>query len=252
MLRSILNYQKDRRARKRGREEARRAGKTDSPSHQAGPLEKAFFSHQGRLVHKWHHYLPIYDRYFAPYRGKPVRFLEIGVAEGGSLQLWRDYFGPEAAIFGIDIEPRCAQFDGEHGNIRIGSQTDPDFVRAVISEMGGVDIVLDDGSHHAHHMRPTMELIFPLLSEGGIYLVEDLHCAYWPRWGGGYGKRANFFATVRTIIDDMHHWYHGRGVRISALQDRVSGVHVHDSLVILEKAVVEHPKVSVRPAPCGP
>ena len=71
-------------------------------------------------VHKWHHYIPIYDRYFGPWRGKPLRFLEIGVNNGGSLQMWRQFFGPEAMLFGIDINPDCAQYDGQSGQVRIG------------------------------------------------------------------------------------------------------------------------------------
>ncbi len=70
----------------------------------AGPIERAFYGHDGRTVHKWHHYLPLYDRYLGSYRqlGRPVRILEIGVSEGGSLELWRGYFGAGAVIFGID------------------------------------------------------------------------------------------------------------------------------------------------------
>ena len=70
-----------------------------------------------------------------------MRFLEIGVAEGGSLKMWRRYFGPRAVLCGIDINPACARFDGEHGRVRIGSQTDPEFIEAVLAELGGFDVV---------------------------------------------------------------------------------------------------------------
>ncbi|MEG7660787.1 hypothetical protein, partial [Listeria monocytogenes] len=76
-----------------------------------GDLLEMFVQHRGEGVDKWHHYLPLYERYFSPWRGRPVRFLEIGVYKGGSLEMWRSYFGPEAMIFGIDIDPTCARFD---------------------------------------------------------------------------------------------------------------------------------------------
>jgi hypothetical protein len=103
----------------------------------SGDLGRIFTSNKGVVVHKWHHYIPIYERFFSKYRGKEFRFLEIGVSQGGSLKIWREYFGPEAIIFGIDIEPNCSRFDGLHGQVRIGSQIDEEFLRNVITEMGG-------------------------------------------------------------------------------------------------------------------
>lgn len=200
-----------------------------------GDLLQLFAGNRGAVVHKWHHYIPIYDRYFSPWRGKPVRMLEIGVSKGGSLQLWRKYFGPEAVIFGIDINPDCAALDGQAGSVRIGSQDDPEFLRAVVREMGGVDLVLDDGSHVMAHIRDSLAALFPLLSQGGTYMIEDLHTAYARAYGGGYLSRNSFFVDVAKIIDDMHGWYHDGPEQYPALARQVSGVHIHDSIVVLEK-----------------
>ena len=97
--------------------------------------------------------------------------LEIGVAQGGSLALWRKFLGDEAVIFGIDIDPKCAAFDGSGGRVRIGSQDDPKFLRDVAAEMKGIDVVLDDGSHIGRHQRASFDVLFPLLSDGGIYIM---------------------------------------------------------------------------------
>ena len=105
--------------------------------------------------------------------------LEIGVFMGGSLALWRKFLGPDAVIFGIDINPSCIAFDGQFACVRIGSQDDPQFLRSIVAEMGGIDVVLDDGSHIASHQRASFDLLFPLLSDGGHYIVEDMHTAYW-------------------------------------------------------------------------
>jgi len=142
-----------------------------------GDLAPLFAQHRGEGVDKWHHYLPLYERYLGPWRGRPLRFLEIGVFKGGSLEMWRKYFGPEAVIYGIDIDPTCARFDGRDGQVRIGSQDDRAFLGRVIDEMGGVDVVLDDGSHVMAHLRATLAALFPRLSQGGTYIVEDLHTA---------------------------------------------------------------------------
>ena len=207
-----------------------------------GDLLEIYAGNDGVKVHKWHHYLPLYDRYFARFRGTPVRFLEIGVNNGGSLQMWRRYFGPDAVIYGIDINPDCAQYDGQSGMVRIGSQDDPDFLAAVVDEMGGIDAVLDDGSHRMAHVDASLRALFPRLEMGGTYMIEDLHTAYYPRFGGGFRARENFFNTVRGMIDDMHDWYHGaKRLTLPELGAEFDGVHVHDSIVVIDKAPHRRP-----------
>ena len=207
-----------------------------------GDLLDIYAGNDSVKVHKWHHYLPLYDRYFSRYRGTPVKFLEIGVNNGGSLQMWRRYLGPDAVLCGIDINPDCAQYDGQSARVRIGSQDDPDFLRKVVEEMGGVDVVLDDGSHQMPHVEASLRVLFPLLSMGGTYMIEDMHTAYSRRFGGGFRARSNFFNTVRNMIDDMHSWYHKKGsLALPELGQEFDGLHVHDSIVVIDKAPVRRP-----------
>lgn len=197
-------------------------------------IERMFWSNTGPVVHKWLHYLPIYDRYLARYRGTDVKMLEIGVYKGGSLHLWREYLGPKATIFGIDINPDCAAFDGIDGQVRIGSQADPVFLAAVVAEMGGIDVVLDDGSHIGRHIRASLDALFPHLAQNGLYLIEDVHTAYSRRYDGRF-SRHNFMRLLGRLTDDMHHWYHAGGQSVAATADQLVGLHIHDSLVVLEK-----------------
>lgn len=206
-----------------------------------GDLLDIYSGNEGAVVHKWHHYIPIYDRYFAPFRNTKVRFLEIGVNKGGSLQMWRRYFGEDATVFGIDINQDCAKFDGQAGQVRIGGQGDPEFLANVIDEMGGVDVVLDDGSHRMTHVRASFEILYPKLAENGVYMIEDLHTAYSPKYGGGYRSGDNFFRFVRELTDDMHHWYHKKSLRHPELGRQLSGIHIHDSIAVIDKQPVYRP-----------
>ena len=210
-------------------------------------LSHQFRQKRGAQVHKWHHYLDIYERHLGDRRGTPFRLLEIGVFRGGSLELWRSYFGEKAVIFGVDIDPGCAQCDGRAGQVRIGSQADPTFLRSVVEEMGGVDVVIDDGSHDSRHMYSSFDTLFPLLSDGGIYIAEDLHCCYWPKYSGGYFWPWSFINVAKRMIDDMHHWYHGRGQRIPASKGHLQALHVYDSMIVLEKRAVPAPVSTIRP-----
>ncbi len=210
-----------------------------------GDMLDFFANNNGPAVHKWHQYISVYDRYFSAFRNRPIRFLEIGVQNGGSLQMWRKYFGPDARVCGIDIDPKCIELDGQAGMVRIGSQDDPEFLRSVVEELGGIDVVLDDGSHLMPHMRASLRILFPLLSDGGLYMIEDVHCAYMRRYGGGVRSKANFLNHVREVIDDMHRWYHSMPPHVPELDRIVSGVHVHDSMVVFEKNRVHPPVHSI-------
>lgn len=206
-----------------------------------GDLLDIYTSGSAQLVHKWHHYLPIYERYFSKWRGKPVRFLEIGVYRGGSLSMWRKYFGEAAIIYGIDIDENCAQYDGIDGSVRIGSQDDPEFLKSILAEMGGVDVVLDDGSHTMEHIRATLETLLPLVEEGGTYMIEDLHTAYWKNYGGGFTSKANFFNYVRALVDDLHRWYHVYDLQHPGVSNHCGSIHIHDSICVIEKEALQKP-----------
>jgi cephalosporin hydroxylase len=203
-------------------------------------LERIVYGHRGRPVQKWTHYLPVYDEHLARYRGTGARLLEIGVSRGGSLEVWRRYLGPAATVFGIDVNPACAERVDPPNQVRIGSQADPEFLRSVVREMGGLDVVIDDGSHVASHQLATFRTLFPLLAEDGVFVVEDLHTAYMPRFEGGYRRRGTAIELARTLMDDMHAWYHDAGER-EVPRDAVTGLHLHDSIMVVTKGRKESP-----------
>lgn len=145
----------------------------------SGRLYEAFLERGRGDLHKWHHYFEIYERHLERFRGSAVRLLEIGVFRGGSLRLWREYFGPDALIVGLDKDATCARFDGESGHVRIGDQADPSFLRSVLAEFGPFDVVIDDGGHTARQQIVSFELLYPEISETGVYICEDTHTNYW-------------------------------------------------------------------------
>jgi len=200
-----------------------------------------YFAHKGRPVTKWVDYLDLYDRHLSRFRNTPVRMLEIGVLNGGSLELWREYFGPQATVFGIDIMPDCTNRVDAPNQVRSGSQDDPAFLLRVVREMGGVDIVLDDGSHNGRHQRASLKALFPLLSVDGIYAIEDLHTSYWPGdWEGGYNRPGTGIETIKQLLDDMHAWFHDKSESLIQ-KNEISGIHAYESLVFIDKGRKKKP-----------
>jgi hypothetical protein len=199
-----------------------------------GSVAELFFENTGPLAHKWLHFLPIYESLLGCHVGSEVRMLEIGVFQGGSLALWRRYLGDRATIFGIDIKPECAAFNGQHGQVRVGSQDDPAFLRGVVQEMGGLDVVLDDGSHIARHQRASFEALFPLLSDGGLYIIEDLHTAYWWDYGGGLRRKGSAIEFLKAKVDEMHAHYFRGGSDRSPRSD-IESIQFFDSIAVVRK-----------------
>jgi hypothetical protein len=206
----------------------------------SGPIYEAFFASGTRKVHKWIHYLDVYERYLGRYRNTDFRILEIGVFDGGSLEMWRRYFGAAATIVGVDINPQCAQRVHSPNIVRIGSQADRSFLEKVVADLGPFDVILDDGSHIAEHQRASLDILFPTLREGGIYIIEDTHTSYWPDWSGGYRRRTSIIEVVKRMVDDLHGWYHNHSTQSTA-RDWIDSIHFHDSMIILEKARKSQP-----------
>ena len=133
-------------------------------------LEQYFHKNDDRLIDKWSHYFDVYDQYFSKYRYKEIVILEIGVFQGGSLQMWKNYLGPKAKIYGIDINPNCKELEEENIKIFIGSQSDPDFLKKVKEQIPPIDILIDDGGHTMKQQIVSFEELFGHVKETGIYL----------------------------------------------------------------------------------
>jgi hypothetical protein len=140
---------------------------------------------------KWgnHYYTPHYYTHLQHLRDKPFNLLEIGIGGysregqgGASLRMWKAFF-PKANIYGLDLqdksfvnEPRIRAFQGD--------QSDPGVLMEIVKEIGELQVIIDDGSHRPAHVIASFNVLFPLLADGGVYVVEDTQTSYWPEWGG--------------------------------------------------------------------
>lgn len=220
-----------------------------------GRLEEFASTDQSARFLKWSHYFGVYQRHFESWlRGRSPqpsspRVLEIGVFKGGSLKMWRDFFGPEATIFGIDIDERCASLGMGIAEIRIGSQSDPSFLAEVVGEMGGIDIIIDDGSHKSKDVIASFLSLFPFLADGGIYIIEDLHASYWPRFGGGWRRRGSSIEFLKTLVDEMHRPYLAviprwlSGPLPENLGEQIKSIEFSDSMCVVRKGQARTPEV---------
>jgi SAM-dependent methyltransferase len=145
------------------------------PDAEPNPLRSYFEEHrEGRGIYKGRHYFDLYVRHLAGFVGREVVVVEIGVYSGGSLEMWRDYFGEQATVHGIDIQEAVRVYAGEGVHIHVGDQADRAFWERFKKDVPVIDVLIDDGGHHPNEMRVTFEELFPILRPGGVYICEDI------------------------------------------------------------------------------
>lgn len=199
-------------------------------------FEDFFYNRTHRSIHKWTHYLDIYNKHFGKFVDKDIKFLEIGVWKGGSLDMWAYCFGENSQILGIDIEPECKNLEKNNIKIEIGDQSDIDFLEKIAAKYGKFDVILDDGSHKNNHQIQTLNFAFEhLLSDNGIYLVEDCHTSYFKFYDdGGYKNPKSFIEHTKNIIDQLNS-RNSIEIDHTYFTKNLESIVYYDSIIVLNK-----------------
>ena len=150
-------------------------------------LAQIYIEHKGKVSDKWQLYLEEYDRLFSAYRTKPIRMLEIGIQNGGSLEIWPKYFPNGKKFIGCDVNPDCSRlrYDDSRIAVVIGNANSDSTQGAILQHSPEFDIVIDDGSHLSGDIVKSFAKYFPKIIDGGVFVAEDLHCSYWREFDGG-------------------------------------------------------------------
>jgi len=200
------------------------------------PLENYFYSNKNNVIHKWVHYLEIYHKHFQRFVGTECVILEIGISKGGSLQMWKNYFGEKAKIYGLDIDPICKKLTEKNIKIFIGSQSDRKLLKELKTKIPKIDILIDDGGHRMDQQIVSFEELFDHINEDGLYLCEDLHTSYWDEYGGGLKNPSSFIEYGKTLIDKLNAWHIRNNEGFADdLTKNINSLHFYDSILVVEK-----------------
>ncbi len=194
---------------------------------------------------KWgvHRYTPHYERHLAHLRDEAFVLLEIGVggyarAEqgGGSLRMWRRYF-QRAQIVGLDLEDKSF-LDRPRLTTVQGDQADAALLESIVERFGAPLVVIDDGSHRPQDIVTSFEVLFPLLTNGGFYVIEDTQTSYWPEFGGSEDRQApnTTMAFVKRLVDGLNHEeFLDDEYEPSYTDTHIRAVSCFHNLVVIEK-----------------
>ncbi len=194
-----------------------------------------------------HHYCDKYEKFIGNMRFDQINVLEIGILRGESLRTWKEYF-PNATIHGIDIDPGCLQYHEERITTTLGSQNDEIFLRKIENDLGPFRLIIDDGSHVWGDIIKSFEILFPLLSPGGIYVVEDLHTSYNFDFCGD--AKITSISYLKSLIDNvnsfgMYGYKYARAARLKNslvkeknlhVHNKIDGIHFYPGICFIEKS----------------
>ncbi|MBT6231169.1 MAG: class I SAM-dependent methyltransferase [Candidatus Scalindua sp.] len=175
-------------------------------------------------------YFEIYESVFNSYIGKPITFMEIGVFNGGSLHMWKEYFGDAARIIGVDLNPIALELEKDGFEVYIGDQESKDFWQELKRKVGNVDIILDDGGHKNGQQIATLFNGVDLVKNGGIIAIEDTHTSYFRRFGNP--SRFSFINYSKKIVDVMNSRFQFVRPKKSKFYNYVWSINYFESIVI--------------------
>lgn len=173
-------------------------------------LISIFNEHDGKVSDKWSIYLNVYNELLSRYKKNEINLFEIGIQNGGSLEIWGKYFENAKLFVGCDIDQNCAQleFKDERIKVLVGDANSADVVARVNSIASDFQIIIDDGSHTSRDIILSFLNYFEKLSDEGLYIIEDLHCSYWKEFDGGVFDLCSSMSFLKKIADAINaeHW----------------------------------------------
>lgn len=194
--------------------------------------------------HKWENYFDVYDEMLLPFVDKHPKVLEIGVAHGGSLEMWIEYFEGKLDLYGVDINKEYLdyKFDDAHVQYSCVDQGSQEHWDAYLSDNKRFDIIVDDGSHVMNDQIVTLLNLFPKLNNNGIYLIEDTHTSYWNAYGGGLKKESSCIEFCKHLADLLHapHINETPPPKLKEVFVDLHSVTFYNSLILLKKKYIEH------------
>ena len=173
-------------------------------------------------------YFEVYDELFSKYRNKKITFVEIGILGGGSLFMWRNFFGPKARIIGIDLNPSAKKWTKYGFEVFIGDQSDTNFWKTFKKKVGKIDIILDDGGHRYVDQITSIECILSNINHDGLIVVEDTHTSYMDGFGD---KKYSLINYIKNTIDKINHKSHK--LKNLNSKDNIWSIKVYESIIAI-------------------
>ena len=180
-------------------------------------------------------FLPIYEKYFSDFENKKINILEIGIDDGESLRLWREYFS-DANIVGLDIFSKDFKINGV--KMFQGDQSNIADLKKVTDLYNNFDIIIDDGSHVSKQTIKSFYYLFDFLNENGLYVIEDLQTSYLPNFGGSRFnlKKYTSMNFIKSLTDSINYEVNDKPFfKKNKFDGNINFVHFFQNIAFIKK-----------------
>ena len=201
-------------------------------------LKKSFKSSPKYSI-KWSNYFEIYENLFKRFINKKITLVEVGIGNGGSLFMWRNYFGKKAKIIGIELNPEAKKLEKKGFKIFIGDQSNPDFWKKFYKKIGKIDILIDDGGHTNLQQITTLMESVNHINYDGMIIVEDTHTSFMNNKGFKNPSRFSFINFTSSLVEILHRRNPMIKKEPNYLSKKINSIEYYDSVVVINMAKKE-------------
>ena len=177
-------------------------------------------------------YFQVYEQIFRNFIDSKFTFVEVGIHNGGSLFMWREFFGKDARIIGIDLNPKAKQFEKYGFEIFIGDQSSKKFWSNFYNEVGNIDILLDDGGHTYEQQIVSVVSSIDFINNNGMIVVEDTHTSYFKKFG--YPSKHTFINWAKKLIDNINSRSEDVTVQNPIFKNIIHSIEFFESIVVFK------------------
>ena len=198
-------------------------------------LKKSFQS-SPRYSIKWSNYFDIYEKIFNKYIDKKIKVVEIGIGDGGSLFMWKNFFGKKAKIIGVELNPEAKKLEKFGFKIYNGDQSSQIFWKNFYKKIGKVDILVDDGGHTNLQQVTTLMESINYINHGGMIVIEDTHTSYMKNKGFKNPSKFSFINFSTSLIENLHRRNPMLKKELNMFSKKISSVEYYDSITVINIA----------------
>ncbi len=203
-----------------------------------------FFKTSPKYTIKWDNYFEIYGNIFERFINKKITFVEVGVGNGGSLFMWKKFFGPKARIIGIELNPEAKKLEKHGFEIYTGDQANPNFWKNFYKKVGKIDILLDDGGHKNIQQVTTFMESIKHIKKNGKIVVEDTHTSFMKKKGFKNPSQYSFINFCFHLVENMHRRNPMTERNLNYYSKKIKQINFYDSIVEIDISKNENLKFS--------
>ena len=185
---------------------------------------------------KWNNYFDIYENLFKKFLKKKITIVEVGIGDGGSLFMWRDFFGKKAKIIGIELNPEAKKLEKKGFKIFIGDQSHSSFWKSLYKQIGKIDILIDDGGHTNLQQITTLMESINHIKPGGIIVIEDTHTSFMKNKGFKNPSKYSLINFTSSLIENIHRRNPSIKKELNFISKKIYSIEYYDSITVINIA----------------